>query len=649
MVDVYFVSFYLIRPAISLEGAVMDSACQNSDFSTKYLLGQLNIARKEINNLRQQIKSLRYIHEKDVDSIKRLLESFRNRPSMPDAKVIGPDDVKPSTSTDDDTIKLKPIGVISTWFPSKRGTPRQTGVCGKVPGKLLLYNSIFTNPDHALEGLQDFSHMWVLFYFHRNDSTHVRAKVAPPRLNGTKTGVFSTRSPHRPCPIGLSLVKITTIENHTIYFEGVDMVDQSPVLDIKPYIPQYDSPIYFEKLSNRSQESNVDDAFECIEETARNQTCDTFSTNVSLGDETRSLLSESYYRKVINKTNQETDVSRDEEIALRLQAEEFQRNSNFESYSSMRHFSELNDISLHNNSALQHSIDVTDIHRTAHTFSDTLSDPRTSLNIIGHNVLSSNVEQPESLVDINNRLQNINVNGRTNIEPTYGSRNVGSNYTETHASRSRLLDGADGPNTICGTDIDLIHRRSLNSRIDNSPVRMGVREAPDGEEGLEPQVLTPSQHLPNQVIRTMSNNSLPDSGDTHLVFSSESRNAENRESGANISSEIRIPEWISRPRTPLCVVFNDRALIQLNEILGTKINDQKIAIENVLREDPRSVYLRQRWGSQFYTFLIHDLHITCRFDDSRGIVTVFQVRHAGRICECGEPEWQCLGHSPPSS
>ncbi|XP_003397443.4 uncharacterized protein LOC100643001 isoform X1 [Bombus terrestris] len=649
MVHVYFVSFYLIRPAISLEGAVMDSACQNSDFSTKYLLGQLNIARKEINNLRQQIKSLRYIHEKDVDNIKRLLESFRNRPSMSDAKVIGPEDVKPSTSTDDDTIKLKPIGVISTWFPSKRGTPRQTGVCGKVPGKLLLYNSIFTNPDHALEGLQDFSHMWVLFYFHRNDSTHVRAKVAPPRLNGTKTGVFSTRSPHRPCPIGLSLVKITTIENHTIYFEGVDMVDQSPVLDIKPYIPQYDSPIYFEKLSNRSQESNVDDAFECIEETARNQTCDAFSTNVSLGDETRSLLSESYYRKVINKANQETDVSRDEEIALRLQAEEFQRNSNFESYSSMRHFSELNDISLHNNSTLQHSIDVTDIHRTAHTFSDTLSDPRTSLNIVGHNILSSDVEQPENLVDINNRLQNINVNGRTNIESTYGSRNVGSNYTETHASRSRLLDGADGPNTICGTDIDLIHRRSLNSRIDNSPVRMGVREAPDGEEGLEPQILTPSQHLPNQVIRTMSNNSLPDSGDTHLLFSSESRNAENRESGTNISSEIRIPEWISRPRTPLCVVFNDRALIQLNEILGTKINDQKIAIENVLREDPRSVYLRQRWGSQFYTFLIHDLHITCRFDDSRGIVTVFQVRHAGRICECGEPEWQCLGHSPPSS
>ncbi|CAK9797697.1 tRNA (adenine(37)-N6)-methyltransferase [Anthophora plagiata] len=588
----------------------MDSTCQNSDFSAKYLLGQLNVARKEINNLRQQIKSLRYIHEKDIDTVKRLLDSYRNGSPLSEAKVIIPDDVKPSTSTADDSIKLKPIGIISTWFPSKRGTPRQTGVCGKVPGKLLLYNSIFTNPDHALEGLQDFSHMWVLFYFHRNDSTHVRAKVAPPRLNGTKTGVFSTRSPHRPCPIGLSLVKITSIENHTIYFEGVDMVDQSPVLDIKPYIPQYDSPLDLEKLSHRLQESTLEDTFECIQET--------------IGDQTRSTLTANISDSCCRKTSQ--DISRDEEIAMRLQAEEFQRNSNFEGYNNFRHISELSD-SLHNNGILQHNIDVTGIHRISHTFFDSLSNARTSLNTSSEHNLE---QQPESL-PVNDRLQTVNVE---------------SSYTETHASRSRLLDGADGPNTICGTDIDLIQRRSLNSRIDNSPVRMGVREAPDGEEGLEPQILTPLQHSSDQMIRTTSNNSLPDSVvGTSTVFST----IEDRESRGNTSSDVRIPEWISRPRTPLYVVFNDRALIQLNEILGTKINDQKVAIENVLREDPRSVYLRQRWGSQFYTFLIHDLHITCRFDDSRGIVTVFQVRHAGRICECGEPEWQCLGHSPPSS
>lgn len=66
--------------------------------------------------------------------------------------------------------------------------------------------------------------------------------MAPPRLNGLRTGVFATRSPHRPCPIGLSLVKIDRIMENTIYFSGVDMVDQTPVLDIKPYIPQYDNP-----------------------------------------------------------------------------------------------------------------------------------------------------------------------------------------------------------------------------------------------------------------------------------------------------------------------------------------------------------------------------------------------------------------------
>lgn len=88
-----------------------------------------------------------------------------------------------------------------------------------------------------------FAFLRILFHFHKNDSTHVRAKVSPPRLNGVKTGVFATRSPHRPSPIGLSLVKIDRIMDNTIYFSGVDMVDQTPVLDIKPYIPQYDSPL----------------------------------------------------------------------------------------------------------------------------------------------------------------------------------------------------------------------------------------------------------------------------------------------------------------------------------------------------------------------------------------------------------------------
>ena len=78
--------------------------------------------------------------------------------------------------------------------------------------------------------------------FHLNEQERGKAKVQPPRCGGEKRGVFATRSPHRPCPIGLSLVKIDRIVKDTIYLSGVDLVDGTPVLDIKPYIPAYDNP-----------------------------------------------------------------------------------------------------------------------------------------------------------------------------------------------------------------------------------------------------------------------------------------------------------------------------------------------------------------------------------------------------------------------
>ena len=78
--------------------------------------------------------------------------------------------------------------------------------------------------------------------FHLNAQDAVKAKVKPPRLNGQKVGVFASRSPHRPCPIGLTLAKVEGINNGTLHVSGVDLVDGTPVLDVKPYIPQYDCP-----------------------------------------------------------------------------------------------------------------------------------------------------------------------------------------------------------------------------------------------------------------------------------------------------------------------------------------------------------------------------------------------------------------------
>ena len=118
---------------------------------------------------RQQIKSLRYVHERDVNSIKRLLglctsglSSFPDESASSHRSAGSLQDNEPSTSNSntDHNLVCRPIGTISTWFPKKRGTPRQPTICGRAPGKITLFKSVFTNPEHSLQGLEEFSHMW---------------------------------------------------------------------------------------------------------------------------------------------------------------------------------------------------------------------------------------------------------------------------------------------------------------------------------------------------------------------------------------------------------------------------------------------------------------------------------------------------------
>jgi tRNA-Thr(GGU) m(6)t(6)A37 methyltransferase TsaA len=106
----------------------------------------------------------------------------------------------------------------------------------------------------ALDGLDEYSHLWVIFVFDENtnacsekgvskEARTFPAKVAPPQLLGKKTGLFSTRTPHRPCPIGLSVARIVSVDKaaRSIVIAGIDLVHGTPVLDVKPYIPAYDS------------------------------------------------------------------------------------------------------------------------------------------------------------------------------------------------------------------------------------------------------------------------------------------------------------------------------------------------------------------------------------------------------------------------
>uniref|UniRef100_A0A2M4BSR8 TsaA-like domain-containing protein n=1 Tax=Anopheles marajoara TaxID=58244 RepID=A0A2M4BSR8_9DIPT len=208
----------------------------------EHLKNQLSVARSEIKNLRQQIKNLQHTFSKEHQYALKLLNEYSCKDSGRTAEI----DSKNLSDTVNvitcDDVLFKPIGVIRTVFNEKRAVPRQAILASTVASRIELSPAIFNNPEHSLDGLENFSHIWIIYYFHRHPN-HTKAKVAPPRLGGQRVGVFSTRSPHRPCPIGLSLVQLDRIESSKVYFYGTDMVDGTPVLDIKPYIPQYDIPV----------------------------------------------------------------------------------------------------------------------------------------------------------------------------------------------------------------------------------------------------------------------------------------------------------------------------------------------------------------------------------------------------------------------
>jgi tRNA-Thr(GGU) m(6)t(6)A37 methyltransferase TsaA len=135
-----------------------------------------------------------------------------------------------------ETLTLRPIGVIHTPFADRVSAPRQTYAARDVHGTIVLETG--RDFEDALSDLDGWEYLWVVYWFHLNDNW--RPKVLPPR-SSVRRGVFATRSPYRPCPIGLSVVRRERVEGLTVHVRGVDMIDGSPVLDLKPYVAAADS------------------------------------------------------------------------------------------------------------------------------------------------------------------------------------------------------------------------------------------------------------------------------------------------------------------------------------------------------------------------------------------------------------------------
>ena len=144
----------------------------------------------------------------------------------------------------EDAYKLTPVATIRSCYTERFGVPRQPGLVTSATASIVLPNNEYNKL--AIRGLADFSHLWVMFIFHRQHYQKSKPLVNPPRLGGkTSVGVFATRSPNRPNPIGLSAVEIDHIEvsgkEILIHIKSGDFLDDTPVLDIKPYVPFVDA------------------------------------------------------------------------------------------------------------------------------------------------------------------------------------------------------------------------------------------------------------------------------------------------------------------------------------------------------------------------------------------------------------------------
>lgn len=141
-------------------------------------------------------------------------------------------------------VTMQVVARVRSDFPAKFGIPRQSGLVPELKSRII-FEPEYRNPD-MLRGLEDFSHLWLLWNFSANRKNDWSPTVRPPRLGGNvRMGVFATRSPFRPNPIGLSCVKLEQVVTESsdgpyLVISGADLMDGTPIFDIKPYIPYAD-------------------------------------------------------------------------------------------------------------------------------------------------------------------------------------------------------------------------------------------------------------------------------------------------------------------------------------------------------------------------------------------------------------------------
>lgn len=156
-------------------------------------------------------------------------------------------------------ICYEPIGTIYSPFTTPEGMPIQPAGAKDVRGSV----EVRTAYEEGLHDLEGFSHIILVYHFHRVNGFDL---TVTPFLDNNPHGLFSTRAPRRPNPVGISVVRLLSRKENSLYIEGVDVLDGTPLLDVKPYVPEFDAPGsvrtgWMEKVKRKVEEQRADDRF----------------------------------------------------------------------------------------------------------------------------------------------------------------------------------------------------------------------------------------------------------------------------------------------------------------------------------------------------------------------------------------------------
>ncbi|CAH1780893.1 unnamed protein product [Owenia fusiformis] len=507
-------------------------------------------------------------------------------------------------STPYNPLSHKPIGYVRSLFAFKNGTPRQASVCTNAKAVIAIEKSVFNNPEHSLQGLEAFSHVWVIFLFHKNNNSHRKAKVAPPRLNGAKVGVFSTRSPYRPNPIGLSLCRVAHIEGNQVHLSGIDMLDGTPVLDIKPYIPQYDAPVLHEANSNEDTVCSPNERVyepQAIPSIISGGQIDLELEKIQISVKSTSGASVSHSHQLDLKSGQ-SQTSTSNSSASNCHLSEIQSDSN--SSASNCHLSAIE----------------SDLNSSASNCH--LSAIESDLNSSASNCHLSEIES-----DLNSSASSCHLSA---IES-----DLNSSASNCHLSRLESDQSQTSTSDSSFSNCDLSDSVSNKSQISNSNSSLSNKPSVQSDKSDSISSVDSSGQLSIQSDKSQTSIS-----NSTISCSYQSEKPNEKICLHDIDESIKSAQWItSPPIDKLRVCFTGRAKSQLQKFslnaTGNNLQDYFLnffdssdqleqAICEILQADPRSSYRRKNCTDSLYYFCVDNAHVTCWFDGD--MVEVVKVK-----------------------